>query len=142
MEFPFRKIIFSESETEKIAADFSKILAPSDLVCLNGSLGAGKTFFVKKICSSLGYDSVSSPTFAIVNEYNFQKKIYHFDFYRIKKNLEIIDIGFEDYLNDSDAIIFIEWAELFEELLPKKRFLVTIKLNDDNSREISIDNLK
>jgi len=89
MLLPFAKIIRSEEETIKIAGNFARLLKPGDVVILTGNLGSGKTFFVRYAVKQFGIDSVSSPTFAIVNEYDGSMKIYHFDFYRIK-NLMII----------------------------------------------------
>ncbi|MGA8262938.1 MAG: tRNA (adenosine(37)-N6)-threonylcarbamoyltransferase complex ATPase subunit type 1 TsaE, partial [Ignavibacteriaceae bacterium] len=86
-----------------------------------------------------GINNVSSPTFAIVNEYLNRIKIYHFDFYRIEKSEEIINIGFNDYLNDNEAVIFIEWGELFSKILPRKRYEIKIMLNEDFSRTFKID---
>ena len=131
--------IFSEVETKNIAVDFAKDLTNGDVVILNGDLGSGKTFFVKEIGKLFGINNVSSPTFAIVNEYNGRLKIYHFDFYRIEKAEEIFDIGFNDYLNDNEAVIFIEWGELFPEILPGKRYEIKIILNKDFSRTFKIN---
>jgi tRNA threonylcarbamoyladenosine biosynthesis protein TsaE len=136
--YPYSLKIFSEEETRKIAVEFSKDLGRGDVVVLNGNLGTGKTFFVKEIGKIFGINNVSSPTFALVNEYTGRFKIYHFDFYRIEKTEEIIDIGFNDYINDNEAIIFIEWGELFSEILPHKRFEIEINLNEDFSRDFKI----
>lgn len=138
MKFPFNKNVASENETAKIAKEFSKVLFPGDIVLLNGYLGSGKTFFVKRICSQFGINTVSSPSFSIVNEYHNGKKIVHFDFYRIKKIEELYDIGFEDYLMDDEAIVFIEWANMFAEILPGKNYEIEIKCANNSSREVSI----
>ena len=100
-----------------------------------GSMGAGKTTFVKAICEELGVDDViTSPTFAIINEYHAEKGvIYHFDFYRIKRLEEAYDIGFDDYI-DSGNLCFIEWPELIEELLPEDAIRVEIEETDNGSR--------
>ncbi len=128
----------SEKETEQIALNFISEIKSGDIVVLNGPLGSGKTFFVKKIAEHFKISNTSSPTFAIVNEYLGNRKLYHFDFYRINSINELHDIGFEDYLSDSDAIIFIEWGELFPEILPQSRYEIQIDLNDDDSRKIII----
>ena len=138
MKYPFSLKIFSEAETKNIALEFSKDLKKGDLVVLSGDLGTGKTFFVKAIGKIFGINNVSSPTFALVNEYSGIFKIYHLDFYRIEKSEEIYDIGFNDYINDNEAIKFIEWGELFPEILPHKRFEIKIKLNEDFSRSFII----
>ena len=135
MNFPFNKNVLSEEETVELAASFSLHIKQGDVVILNGNLGAGKTFFIKNAVKALGGNNVNSPTFALINEYESKFKIYHFDFYRINEIMELYDIGFNDYLNDSDAIIFIEWGDLYPEILPKKKIVIEIKLNEDFSRE-------
>ena len=103
-----------------------------------GHMGAGKTTFIKAICEELGVDDViTSPTFAIVNEYTAHDgPVYHFDFYRIKKLEEVYDMGFEDYFYSGDLCL-IEWPELIEEVLPEDAVKVTITENTDGSRTIS-----
>ena len=108
-----------------------------------GKMGAGKTTFIKAICEELGVsDVITSPTFAIVNEYTPHSPlltphspIYHFDFYRIKKLEEVYDMGFEDYFY-SGALCFIEWPELIEEVLPEDAVKVSIKEKEDGTRAI------
>ena len=139
MKYPFSLKIFSEAETKNIALEFSKDLKKGDLVVLNGDLGTGKTFFVKAIGKIFGINNVSSPTFALVNEYSGKFRIYHLDFYRIEKSEEIYDIGFNDYINDNESIMFIEWGELFPEILPHKRFEIKIIINEDFSRSFIIN---
>ena len=104
-----------------------------------GKMGAGKTTFVKAICEELGVqDVITSPTFAIVNEYTGAKgDIFHFDFYRIKKLEEVYDMGYEDYFY-SGALCFIEWPELIEELLPDDAVRVTIEEQPDGTRRVII----
>jgi len=138
MKLPYRKEIFQEEDTIKAAAEFASFVKEGDVVCLNGNLGAGKTFFTKQVVSRFGINNSSSPTFAIVNEYTGHKKVYHFDFYRINKVNELFDIGFNDYINDTDSIIFIEWAELFPGVIPAGAINVNITLNDDSTRIIEI----
>ena len=108
-----------------------------------GKMGAGKTTFIKAICEELGVnDVITSPTFAIINEYRTSPKgrlveatIYHCDFYRIKKLEEVYDMGYEDYFY-SGALCFIEWPELIEELLPEDTVKVCITENGDGTRSI------
>ena len=111
-----------------------------------GSMGAGKTTFVKAICEELGVeDVITSPTFAVINEYSLSTLhsplstniIYHFDFYRIKKLEEVYDMGYEDYFY-SGALCFIEWPELIEELLPEDAVKVSITENADGTRTVSL----
>lgn len=138
MEFPVSFKVTQEEETIDIAKKFSAVLQEGDIVTLNGNLGAGKTFFVKAVCKFFGIENSSSPSFAIVNQYDGNFKIYHFDFYRIKKENELFDLGFEDYVNDLGAICFIEWSDMFPEVLPTNRFEINLNLNEDNSRDIRI----
>ena len=138
MVFPFQATISSENETETIAKSFAAELNGGDVVVLSGELGVGKTFFVKRALSSFGITWVNSPSFAIVNEYKNSFKFYHIDFYRLKSSKELFDIGFNDYLNDKEAIVFIEWGNLFPQVLPKKRIEITLKMNSVNTREILI----
>ena len=102
-----------------------------------GKMGAGKTTFIKAICEELGVeDVITSPTFAIVNEYTAQgEPVYHFDFYRIKKLEEVYDMGFEDYFY-SGALCLLEWPELIEEVLPEDAVKVTIEEQEDGSRAV------
>ena len=112
----------------------------TDIIIIAGFTGAGKTTFIKAICEELGVsDVITSPTFAIVNEYRSDTSgeiIYHFDFYRIKKLEEVYDMGFEDYFY-SGALCFIEWPELIEEVLPEDAVKVSISENADGSRTVS-----
>jgi tRNA threonylcarbamoyladenosine biosynthesis protein TsaE len=137
MDFPLQRIVSSEEETRILAEELSKHLTDRMVVLLNGELGTGKTFFIKAVCNFLGVDSVSSPSFAIVNEYRNNKKIIHFDFYRIKREAELYDIGFDEYLTD-DAIIFIEWANMFPDILPKQNLQIDLEFINNTSRNITI----
>ncbi len=137
MKYPLIEIVNSEEETIKLALNFAEELKSGDVVVLNGNLGAGKTFFVKNVVKRFGIDNVSSPTFAIVNEYSNSFKFYHFDFYRINNASELFDIGYYDYLNNLDAVTFIEWGSLIPEVLPQKRIEIEIKIKSDFSREFN-----
>jgi len=122
------------------AREFIRQIGDRKVFAFYGSMGAGKTTFVKAICEEMGVDDVvTSPTFAIVNEYTTGsgERIYHFDFYRIKKIEEVYDMGYEDYFY-SGSLCFIEWPELMEELLPEDAVRVTIKENTDGSRTVSL----
>ena len=105
---------------------------------ITGFLGSGKTTFIKAICEELGVDDViTSPTFAIVNEYTAGNgdPIYHFDFYRIKKIDEVYDMGYEDYFYGGN-LCFLEWPELIEDLLPEDVTRVHIHTEEDGSRTV------
>ncbi len=132
------KIVKSEIEMKEFAIEFFNKIEKGSLVCLNGNLGVGKTFFVKAICEYLNIDNSSSPTFSIVNEYSGKEKIYHFDFYRLKNSEELFDIGFNEYLSDEDAYKFVEWAELIPEVLPKHYYEVKIDTLTSGEREIFV----
>lgn len=120
------------------AREFIKNMGNSHVFAFYGKMGAGKTTFIKAICEELGVeDVITSPTFAIVNDYTAGdgRHIYHFDFYRIKKLDEVYDMGYEDYFY-SDSLCFLEWPELMEELLPSDAVKVTITQQDDGTRVV------
>lgn len=118
------------------ARQFIENIGSSRVFAFYGKMGAGKTTFVKALCEELGCDDViTSPTFAIVNEYTDgeQQPVYHFDFYRIKKLEEVYDMGYEEYFY-SGALCLIEWPELIEDVLPDDTVRVTIEEQADGSR--------
>ena len=116
------------------AHEFIENMGNAHVFAFYGKMGAGKTTFVKAICEELGVkDVITSPTFAIINEYEGDETIYHFDFYRIKKLEEVYDMGYEDYFY-SGALCFIEWPELIEEILPDDAVRVSIIEQQDGSR--------
>ncbi len=124
------------------ARQFIAAMGDNTVFAFYGSMGAGKTTFVKAVCEELGVsDAVNSPTFAIVNEYRSDESgelIYHFDFYRIKRLEEVYDMGYEDYFY-SGALCFIEWPELIEELLPEDALRVTVEEKEDGVRVVTMD---
>ena len=131
--------IKSLDQIREAAQQFISHIGDHRVFAFYGSMGAGKTTFIKAICEELGVgDVVTSPTFAIVNEYQTANggTIYHFDFYRIKKLEEVYDMGYEDYFYN-DALCFIEWPEMMEELLPDNAVRVNIKENADGTRTVS-----
>ena len=120
------------------AREFIQNIGEHKVFAFYGKMGAGKTTFVKAICEELGVeDVITSPTFAIVNEYEaHDQSIFHFDFYRIKRLEEVYDMGYEDYFY-SGALCFIEWPELIEDLLPEDSVKVTITENTDGTRTVT-----
>ncbi|MFZ1280070.1 MAG: tRNA (adenosine(37)-N6)-threonylcarbamoyltransferase complex ATPase subunit type 1 TsaE [Ignavibacteriaceae bacterium] len=134
MQFPYSHISNSEEETKQIAYEFADFITEGMIIILNGDLGAGKTLFIQSVLKKFQIGEANSPTFSIVNEYSGIKKFFHFDFYRINKKNELYDIGIEDYFNDSQSIIFIEWGNLFEDILPKKRIEINILYDDFDTR--------
>jgi tRNA threonylcarbamoyladenosine biosynthesis protein TsaE len=136
------KIEVSKLEDIRSAArEFIEQMGDDTVFAFYGSMGAGKTTFIKAICEELGVeDTINSPTFAIVNEYRSQsgELIYHFDFYRINKIDEAYDFGYEDYFY-SGALCFIEWPEKIDELLPGNCVTVKISEQADGSRLIETE---
>ena len=135
MDLPFTKTVSDEDGTTKLAVDFAHIIKKGQVIVLIGNLGAGKTFFIKKLLALFGIKNVNSPSFAIVNEYEGKIKAYHFDFYRLNKIEELYDIGWEDYLNDPDAVLLIEWGDLLPDALPVKRMQISITYIDGTKRQ-------
>lgn len=123
---------------DQIAEEFVRNMGDNTVFAFHGKMGAGKTTFIKAICEKLGVeDTINSPTFAIINEYrsNTAELVYHFDFYRINKQEEAFDLGYEDYFY-SGSLCFIEWPEKVEELLPHDTIHVTITEQEDGTRQV------
>ena len=133
-------ITHGENETLKVAAKFAAGLSAGDIVLLNGDLGAGKTVFTKGIVNTLSNGKIIavSPTFVIVNIYDTEPVINHFDLYRVEDVSELEAIGIEEYLY-SDAINIVEWSERAIELFPSTSIVVEILKIDDDTRKIRID---
>lgn len=138
--------IFTVDSLEELslpAKALIKLLSNRPIAAFYGEMGVGKTTFIKVICQILGVqENVSSPTFAIVNEYGDknQQPIYHMDLYRLKTPDEIINIGAEEYFY-SGNICLIEWPEKAEELIPDERINIWMKEVGDGKREIKLEKL-
>lgn len=145
--------IKSTEQLADAARTFISNIGERRIFAFYGKMGAGKTTFIKAICTELGVeDVITSPTFAIVNEYEIAPKassslsnnlpavptqsVYHFDFYRIKRLEEVYDMGYEEYFY-SGALCFIEWPELIEQLLPEDTVRVRIEQLPDDSRKVN-----
>ena len=136
--------IQSLDQIHEAARQFVEAMGDNTVFTIYGKMGAGKTTFIKAVCEELGVsDVITSPTFAIVNEYRSDLAgalIYHFDFYRIKKLEEVYDMGYEDYFYSGD-VCFIEWPELIEELLPGNTVKVTIEEVENGARRLTLEEL-
>ncbi len=133
-------LIKSLEGLDAAASEFLRLTGERNLIAFYAPMGAGKTTFITALCRSLGVrdDAVASPTFAIVNEYAAAsgESIYHFDFYRITKDAEALDIGLYDYL-DSGCLCLMEWPENIENLLPEETLKVAISPLPDGSRSVT-----
>ncbi|QNH60604.1 tRNA (adenosine(37)-N6)-threonylcarbamoyltransferase complex ATPase subunit type 1 TsaE [Hymenobacter sediminicola] len=124
-----------------VAAQVLEALQSHSIVCFEGEMGAGKTTFIKALCQSMGVqDEVSSPTFALVNEYRDAQNqpIYHFDFYRLNEPVEAVGIGALEYF-DSGYLCLIEWPSRIEALLPPERLLITLHVTGEESRTLQLE---
>lgn len=132
--------IRGEQELIKVVEHIMPYLERHKIVCFLGEMGTGKTTLIKVLCHQLGVrDDMSSPTFSIVNEYRDKDDypIYHFDFYRIEEPQEALDIGVDEYFY-SDDLCLIEWPGMINEFIPEKHLEISIKLEGDIGREITI----
>nr|WP_315147412.1 tRNA (adenosine(37)-N6)-threonylcarbamoyltransferase complex ATPase subunit type 1 TsaE [uncultured Flavobacterium sp.] len=114
---------------------------PSKVLLFNGEMGAGKTTLIKKLCENLGVNEpTSSPTFSLVNEYytTNNQYIYHFDCYRLKTEIEALDMGIDEYLY-SGHWCFIEWAEKITNLIPEQHSVITIEVLADGNRKLVLE---
>jgi len=128
----------SPEETERMADHFARKLKKGDVLALTGPLGSGKTTFVKGIAKGLGIrDFIKSPTFNLLHIHQGRLPLYHFDFYRLGKS-DLEDLGFVEYVYDSDGVAVLEWAERVEGELPPATTWITLKPLDENRREIHV----
>jgi tRNA threonylcarbamoyladenosine biosynthesis protein TsaE len=134
------EITFSLEEINTVA---DQIIAqnPNKVILFYGEMGVGKTTLIKQLCKKLGVlEATSSPTFSLVNEYQTKDNqiVYHFDFYRLKQEMEALDMGADDYLYSGNWC-FIEWAEKIPNLIPEEHSVLTIELLPDNKRFLRLD---
>ena len=113
---------------------------PNKVILFNGDMGVGKTTLIKQLCKTLGVnDATSSPTFSLVNEYQTDNNqtVYHFDFYRLNKETEALDMGVDDYLYSGNWC-FIEWSEKIPSLIPEEHSVISIELLSDGKRHLTL----
>jgi tRNA threonylcarbamoyladenosine biosynthesis protein TsaE len=135
------EIVFTLDELELIA---QKVIDqhPSKVILFHGEMGVGKTTLIKQLCKTLGVTSTtSSPTFSLVNEYETidNQVVYHFDFYRLKNEMEALDMGADDYFYSGNWC-FIEWAEKIPSLIPDEHAVITIELVENGKRHLTLTN--
>ncbi|APA00516.1 tRNA (adenosine(37)-N6)-threonylcarbamoyltransferase complex ATPase subunit type 1 TsaE [Flavobacterium commune] len=134
------EITFSLDEISNVA-ELIVAAQPNKIILFNGEMGAGKTTFIKQLCKTLGVaEATSSPTFSLVNEYQTTDNqiVYHFDFYRLKKETEALDMGVDDYLYSGNWC-FIEWAENIASLIPETHSTITIEVLSDGKRLLKLN---
>ncbi len=135
------EIVFTIDQLESVA---QQIIAqqPQKVILFHGEMGVGKTTLIKQLCENLGVlEATSSPTFSLVNEYEIANNqlVYHFDFYRLKNEMEALDIGADDYFYSGNWC-FIEWAEKIPNLIPEAHSIITIELLADGKRHLQLTN--
>jgi tRNA threonylcarbamoyladenosine biosynthesis protein TsaE len=135
------EIVFTLDELELVA---QKVIDqhPSKVILFHGEMGVGKTTLIKQLCKTLGVTSTtSSPTFSLVNEYETidNQVVYHFDFYRLKNEMEALDMGADDYFYSGNWC-FIEWAEKIPSLIPDEHAVITIELVENGKRHLTLTN--
>lgn len=144
MREPLLQISYSLATIENELDHFWQLAHRYRIWAFNGAMGAGKTTFIHALCNYLGVeDAVSSPTFALINEYHFimnntDKVIYHMDWYRLRNTEEAINAGMEDALNQKDAYCFVEWAEKAVDLLPRPFLWVDIDVLSETERKMTV----
>ena len=129
----------SVQETEQLASEFAKELKRGDVIAFTGGMGAGKTAFVRGLAKGLGVSGeVSSPTYAIVNEYRGNPALYHFDMYRVESSEDLFTTGYYDYLDEGESILAVEWSENITDSLPEQTIYVNITPLSESERKIQI----
>jgi tRNA threonylcarbamoyladenosine biosynthesis protein TsaE len=136
---PEFRLVYTLEDIDRTAKQFLRIIQDRKHIAFYGGMGVGKTTFITAICKLLGtQDLVSSPTFAIINEYDTSADlpVYHFDFYRINSPIELMDIGFNEYCT-SDAYCFIEWPDKANEIITEDFLMIKMEEVDDHKRIIT-----
>ncbi|MFN2340325.1 MAG: tRNA (adenosine(37)-N6)-threonylcarbamoyltransferase complex ATPase subunit type 1 TsaE [Halanaerobium sp.] len=138
METSYSTITKSPAETKNFGSKLAGLIEIPALILLKGELGTGKTLITKAAVSALGYQGdVTSPTFNLVQEYQAEVEIIHMDLYRLDRSEELLEIGFEDYL-DREALVFIEWPELALPLIPADFIFINIEKISAEKRKITV----
>ena len=132
----------SADETVSIAKEIAKKIKPGTVIALSGNLGSGKTTFIKGLAEGFGlkdHNQVTSPTFALMHIYPSKPQINHFDLYRLESVKEVQDIGFEEFISDSNVVTCVEWAEKAASLMPKDVLKINFEVLGESLRKISMD---
>jgi tRNA threonylcarbamoyladenosine biosynthesis protein TsaE len=132
----------SADETRALGETLGRLLVPGDVVSLTGDLGAGKTTWVQGAARALGVRGpVVSPTFTLVREYRGAHPVYHMDIYRLDRIQDVLDLGFEEMLDDG-AVVFVEWGDSIEGLLPESHLRIELALGDEgDARSLAVTGL-
>ena len=131
-------------DTKKVATNIAKGISSGDVICLYGEIGAGKTYFTKYLCEALGLnqDDIISPTYVFWRKYSLKNlDVNHFDFYRLNSPDELLNIGFEEAVNDKNALSIIEWADRISDRLPERRIDIHIKIMGKRERLFIIERI-
>ena len=132
----YKLTMHNEEDTIELAQNIESEKFPNMVICLYGDLGSGKTVFAKAFARAMGItDNITSPTFNIIKEYQGDMKLFHMDVYRLSDMKQ--DIGIEEYFTKR-GITIIEWSDLIEDILPKNRLRIRIKMIDENTRQFVI----
>lgn len=125
----------SELETIELAQNFESEKFPNMIICLDGELGSGKTIFTKGIANALGIkESITSPTYTIIKEYDGELPLYHMDVYRLENST---DIGIEEYFTKGGVVV-IEWSNIIKDILPEERLEIQFRIIDENKRVLTL----
>lgn len=134
-----RYICKNAQETEALGRSFAPLLSPGTIICMHGTLGAGKTCFIQGVARGLGIEeAVTSPSFTLASEYQGTLPLYHIDVYRIEDSEEFELLGLEEYLY-GHGLCFIEWSEKVQEALPEETLHIEIQILEDGSRQIRLE---